>query len=161
VPFQWSNFFITIIAFLILYWFLNKFAFSKLFNIMETRRQHVLNEMNVAEQNRKSSEDLIAEQRAALEATRKEAHEIIERARQAASRQADEAIAHAREESVRLKEEAIADIEREKNKAVSTLKAQVSAMSVMIASKIIEKQVDAKSQEALVEQYLNEVGGEK
>jgi F-type H+-transporting ATPase subunit b len=32
-------------------------------------------------------------------------------------------------------------------------------MSVMIASKIIEKQVDEKSQQELVDRYLKEVGG--
>jgi F-type H+-transporting ATPase subunit b len=58
-----------------------------------------------------------------------------------------------------LKEEALKDIENEKNNAVAALRSQVSALSVMIASKIIEKQVDEKSQEQLVEHYLKEVGG--
>lgn len=58
-----------------------------------------------------------------------------------------------------MKEEAVRDIENEKNKAVAALRSQVSAMSVLIASKIIEKQIDEKSQEQLVEHYLKEVGG--
>lgn len=161
MPFEWSNFAISIVSFLILYWFLNKYAFGKLFGIMEKRRELVLNELQTAEQNRKSSEALIAEQKQALEETRKEAHEIVERARQTATRQAEETIAHARAEATRLKEEALREIESEKDKAVAALKSQVSAMSVLIASKIIEKQVDEKSQQALVEQYLNEVGGQK
>ncbi|MNC34866.1 ATP synthase subunit b [compost metagenome] len=64
----------------------------------------------------------------------------------------------AKEEATRIKQDALRDIESEKNKAVAALKGQVGAMSVMIASKIIEKQIDEKSQQDLVEQYLKEVG---
>lgn len=161
MPFEWSNLVISIVAFLILYLLLNKYAFGPLFGIMETRRERVLSELKTAEQNRKSSEALIAEQKKELEATRKEAHEILEQARVTASRQAEELVAQAREEAARQKAEALRDIEREKNKAVAVLKSQVSAMSVLIASKIVEKQVDEQSQHALIEQYLNEVGGPK
>ena len=63
------------------------------------------------------------------------------------------------QKQTRLKDEALKDIENEKNKAVAALRSQVGAMSVLIASKIIEKQIDEKSQEELVEHYLKEVGG--
>ncbi|NTX59019.1 ATP synthase F0 subunit B, partial [Myxococcus sp. CA039A] len=74
-------------------------------------------------------------------------------------KQAEDIIRQAKEEAARIKEEALRDIETEKNLAVAALRSQVSAMSVMIASKIIEKQIDEKSQEQLVEHYLKEVGG--
>lgn len=156
-----STFIIAIIAFLILYALLHKYAFGPLFGIMEQRRNHVLNEIQTAEQNRKETEKLLAEQKEVLQATRQEAHAIIEQAKQTSSRQAEEIIAQAKAEAVRLKEEAVSDIENEKNKAVAALRREVSAMSVLIASKIIEKQIDEKSQADLVEHYLKEVGGSR
>jgi F-type H+-transporting ATPase subunit b len=83
----------------------------------------------------------------------------MEQARTTSSKQADDLIRQAKAETERLKQEATSEIENEKNKAIVALKSQVSAMSVLIASKIIEKQVDAKSQEDLIEKYLKEVGG--
>lgn len=154
-----SSFIIAIVAFLVLYALLKKFAFGPLFGIMEQRRTYVTSEIQTAEQNRKETEKLLAEQKEALQATRKEAHDIIEQARQTSSKQADDIIAQAKAEASRLKEEAVRDIETEKNKAVAALRREVSAMSVLIASKIIEKQIDEKSQEQLVEHYLKEVGG--
>jgi F-type H+-transporting ATPase subunit b len=154
-----SSLIISIVSFLILYWLLDRYAFSKLFGIMEKRREIVMTELKSAEENRKSSEALIAEQKKELEATRKEAYEIMERAKQTANRQTEESLAQARAEAARIKDEALRDIESEKNKAIAALRSQVSAMSVMIASKIIEKQVDEKSQQALIDQYLKEVGG--
>lgn len=156
---QWSTFFIQIVAFLILYLLLQKYAFGPLFGIMEKRRQLVQDQIVTAENNRKQAEQLLEEQKQVLQQSRKEAYDMIEQAKVTSSKQADEIIQQAKVEAGRLKEEAIRDIENEKNKALATLKSQVSAMSVLIASKIIEKQIDEKSQEQLVEHYLKEVGG--
>lgn len=156
---QWSTFFIQIVAFLILYVLLSKFAFGPLFGMMEKRRQLVKDQLQTADNNRKQAEQLLEEQKQALQQARKEAYEIIEQAKHTSTKQADEIIHAARTETNRLKDEALQDIESEKNKAVAALRSQVSAMSVLIASKIIEKQIDEKSQEQLVEHYLKEVGG--
>ncbi|WP_239615794.1 F0F1 ATP synthase subunit B [Cohnella mopanensis] len=154
----WSNFFIQLVSFAILFWLLSRFAFKPLFGVMEKRRQLVQEQMDNAQTNRADAERLIEEQKQALQQARKEAHDIIEQARTTGSRQADEIVQAARNESNRIKDEAVREIEAEKNKAVAALKAQVSGLSVLIASKIIEKQVDEQSQKQLVDQYLQNVG---
>ncbi|WP_152396319.1 F0F1 ATP synthase subunit B [Paenibacillus guangzhouensis] len=155
---NWESTVFTLIAFLILYFLLSKYAFKPLFSIMEKRKELVMGQMQDAEENRKQASQLLEDQKAALQAARKDAYDIIEQAKTTGSKQADELIATAKSESTRLKEEALRDIESEKNKAVAALRSQVSGMSVMIASKIIEKQIDEKSQEQLVAEYLKEVG---
>lgn len=149
---------ITIISFLILYLALNKWAFKPLFGIMEKRRQLVLEQMNTADSSRKQAELAMAEQKAALDQARKEAYEIIEQARVTSSKQADGIVQAAKSEAVRLKDDAVKDIANEKDKAIASLRTEVGNISVKIASKIIEKQVDEKSQVQLVDQYLKEVG---
>lgn len=153
-----STFIIQLIAFALLFWFLQKKAFGPLMGIMEKRREIVQEQLDSAQANRIDAERLIEEQKQALQQARKEAHDIIEQAKLTGSRQADEIVIAARSESGRLKDEAVRDIETEKNKAVASLKAEVSGLSVLIASKIIEKQVDEQSQAGLVNQYLNNVG---
>ncbi|MCR8660463.1 F0F1 ATP synthase subunit B [Paenibacillus endoradicis] len=148
----------TILAFIALMLLLNKYAFGPLFAVMEKRRQLIQEQMNTAASSRQEAEASMAEQKAALEEARKEAYAIIEQARTTSSMQADEIVLSAKNESARLKNEALNDIESEKNKAISALRAEVGGISVQIASKIIEKQVDEKSQEALVDKYLKEVG---
>lgn len=100
----------------------------------------------------------MAEQKAALEEARKEAHQILEQARVTSSKQAEDIVESAKSEATRLKGDALKDIESEKNKAIAALRSEVGGISVQIASKIIEKQVDEKSQEQLVDKYLKEVG---
>jgi len=158
MSFHWESTIISIIAFGLLYWLLNKYAFGPLFGIMEKRREIVLGELEAAEANRKESERLLAEQRQALEEARREAQEIIETARRTSQKQAEEIIQAAREEANRLKNEALREIQNEKNNAIAALRRQVSGLSVQIASKILERQIDEKAHEQLVEQYLKEVG---
>jgi F-type H+-transporting ATPase subunit b len=158
VTIVWSNFFVQLISFAILFWLLQRFAFKPLFGVMEKRRQLVQEQMESAQNNRSDAERLIEEQKQALQQARKEAYDIIEQAKTTGSKQADEIVQAARNESNRIKEDAVRDIETEKNKAIASLKAQVSGLSVLIASKIIEKQVDEQSQKQLVDQYLQDVG---
>jgi len=155
---KWETFVFAIISFGILYWLLNKYAFGPLFGIMEKRRQLVKEQIDGAEANRKQAEQLLEEQKQALQQARKEAHEIIELSKTTSVKQADEIVQLAKSEATRLKQDAVKEIDSEKNKAVAALRSQVAGMSVMIASKIIEKQVDEKTQEQLVDQYLKEVG---
>lgn len=158
MSFHWESTVIAIIAFVLLYWLLNKYAFGPLFGVMEKRRQLVNEEIEAAESSRREAEQQLAEQKRALEEARKEAQDIIESARRTSQKQADEIIQAAREEANRLKNEAIREIQNEKNNAIAALRRQVSGLSVQIASKILEKQVDEKAHEQLVDQYLREVG---
>jgi len=158
VDFVWESTVITMIAFIGLYLLLNKYAFGPLFGIMEQRRQLVKDEIAAAEASRKAAEQHLAEQKQAVQDARKEAYEMIEQAKKSSVKQADDIVQAAKSEANRLKEEAVKDIENEKNKAISALRTEVGGMSVQIASKIIEKQIDEKSQEQLVNKYLDEVG---
>jgi F-type H+-transporting ATPase subunit b len=154
----WESFVYSIIAFLILYWLLSKYAFGPLFGIMEKRKQIVLGELEQAETNRKEAAALLEEQRKAIEQARKEAQDIIEQTRKISAKSAEDAIEAAKNEASRLKESAMQDIINEKNRAIAELRTQVGEMSVKIASKIIEKEIDAKSQGELIDNYLKEVG---
>ncbi len=154
----WESFVFAIIAFLILYWLLSKYAFGPLFGIMEKRKQIVLGELEQAETNRKETAILLDEQRRAIEQARKDAQEIIEQTRKISSKTAEETIEAAKQEALRLKESAIQEINHEKNRSISELQNQIGIMSVKIAAKIIEKEVDTKAQSELIDKYLKEVG---
>ncbi|WP_027087143.1 F0F1 ATP synthase subunit B [Cohnella panacarvi] len=156
--FLWENFVIQLIAFLILFLLLQRYAFKPLFGIMEKRRQMVQEQMETAQKNRSEADQYIEEQKQALQQARKEAYDIIELAKSTGSKQADDIVVAARNEADRLKNEAVREIESEKNKAVASLKAEVSGLSVQIASKIIEKQVDEKANSEIVNKYLEDVG---
>ncbi|WP_458121088.1 F0F1 ATP synthase subunit B [Paenibacillus sp. Z6-24] len=156
--FEWTNLVVVLIAFLILYWLLNRYAFGPLFSVMEKRRELIKQQMDEAAQTRQQATQYVEEQKEALQQARKDAQDIIEQARQTSNSQTEQLLNQAKEESMRLKDEAARDIENEKNKAVAALRSEIGAVSVQIASKVLQKEVDANAQEQLVDNYLKDVG---
>lgn len=156
----WENIVITILAFALLYWLLNRFAFGKLFAVMEQRRELVRGQLEEAKQTREQATVYVEEQKEALKQARQDAFEIIEQAKQSSSKQAHDLLDQAKADATRLKHEAVRDIESERTKAVEALRGEIGAFSVNIASKLIEREVENNpaDQEKLVEQYLKEVG---
>ncbi|MDF9840098.1 MULTISPECIES: F0F1 ATP synthase subunit B [unclassified Paenibacillus] len=156
----WTNIVFSIVAFVILYILLSKYAFSKLFGIMEKRRELVLQQMDEAAKTREQAVAYVEEQKQALQKAREEAKQIIQQSQATSLNQADKLIDQAKVEAARLKDEAVRDIANEKNKAVEALRSELGSASVRIASKLLEKEVKAEGeQEQLVDQYLKEVGG--
>jgi F-type H+-transporting ATPase subunit b len=155
---HWESFVFAIIAFVILYLLLNKYAFGPLVDIMEKRRQLIAEQMGSADKNRQEAEKLVSEQKEAFQEARKEAYALIEQAKNTSNKQAEDIISQAKTEASRMKEDAIRQIDIEKNKAVAALRGEVGALSVKIASKIVEKEVDAAAQQGIVDQYLKKVG---
>ena len=156
--FVWTSTVVTLISFSVLYFLLNRYAFGPLMSVMEKRRELVLSQLNEAAETRSEAAAYVEQQKEALQQARQEAYEILEQSRQTSSKQADALLAQAKEETARMKDEAIRDIDSEKNKAMAALRGEVGRVSVQIASKLIEKEIDEKANEGLVDQYLKDVG---
>lgn len=152
---------VMLVFFLLLLVLLRKFAWGPLMGIMEERETFVANEIEVAEKNRKEAEIASAEATKQLNQTREETQQMIEEARETAVEQEKNIIAVARKEATRLKQVAEADIENEKDKAVQALQDKVASLSVLIASKVIEKEINAQDQEELIGEFIKEVGDDK
>jgi F-type H+-transporting ATPase subunit b len=137
---------------------LKKFAWGPIMGIMKQREEFVANEINSAEKNRSESAKLLEEQRALLKEARTEAKELIDNAKAQGELQRETIIADARKDAERLKNSALLEIEQQKEKAVVAIREQVSSLSVLIASKVIEKELNEQDQEKLINDYIQEVG---
>jgi F-type H+-transporting ATPase subunit b len=147
-----------LLMFIILLALLKKYAWGPLMGIMKQREEHIANEIQAAEQSRVEANKLLEEQRSLLKEARTEAQELIENAKKQAEVQREEIITLARAEAERIKEAAKLEIEQQKEKAVAAIRDQVASLSVLIASKVIEKELTAEDQEKLINEYIQEVG---
>nr|WP_187356667.1 F0F1 ATP synthase subunit B [Heyndrickxia shackletonii] len=147
-----------LIMFIILLVLLKIFAWKPLMGIMKQREDHIANEIEAAEKSRVEANKLLEEQRSILKEARQEAQTMIENAKKQGDIQREEIIAIARGESERIKEAAKLEIEQQKEKAVAALREQVASLSVLIASKVIEKELSAADQEKLISDYIQEAG---
>ncbi|NSL52084.1 F0F1 ATP synthase subunit B [Calidifontibacillus erzurumensis] len=150
-----------LLMFIILLALLRKFAFGPLMGIMKQREEHIANEIEAAERSRKEAEKFAAEQAESLKAARQEAQELIENAKKLGEQQQKEIIDAAKAEAARIKDAAVKEIQQEKEQAIAALREQVASLSVLIASKVIEKELTEQDQQKLINEYIKEVGEER
>ncbi|WP_096203052.1 F0F1 ATP synthase subunit B [Bacillus sp. FJAT-45350] len=157
---NWGDALYQLLTFFILLALLKKFAWGPIVGVMKQREEYIANEIDTAEKNRKDAEKYLEEQRQEIQRAREEAQSIVDNAKKLSDSQANEIVTSAKNEAERIKESAVAEIQREKDQAVTALREQVASLSVLIATKVIEKELDQKEQEKLIQEYLKEVGEE-
>lgn len=156
-----GDMFATLFFFVLLIVLLRKFAWGPLLKIMEEREQFVANEIKEAEKSRKEAEKAARKAEERLGQTREEARKIIEEAKAAGIKQEQDIIEAAQAEAERMVQNAQKEIQHEKEKALQDLQEQVASLSVLIASKVIEKELSEEEQQRLIDEYIEEIGEEQ
>ena len=151
----------TILAFTALMLLLKKFAWGPLMGVMIKREENIANDIDAAEKSKIEANELLEKQKQLLKEAREEAQVMIENAKQHGEAQREDIIQTARSEAERIKEAAKLEIEQQKEQAVTALREQVASLSVLIASKVIEKELNAEDQEKLIQDYIQGAGEER
>lgn len=151
----------TLVIFILLMVLLKKFAWGPLMGIMQQREDLVASEIDAAETARKEAAQALEEQKALLKEARTEAQQIIEGAKKQAEIQRNEIVEAARQEATRLKESAVREIETEKEKAIAALRDEVVSLSVLAASKVLEKEISEEDNSALIKETIAKAGEAK
>lgn len=147
--------------FIVLLYLVTKFAWRPVMDMMKKREDHVANEIDAAEKSRLDAEKASTEALAQLTQVKQDAQQIIADARSAGVKQEQDIIEAARQEATRLKTVAQIDIQNEKEKALNALQDKVASLSVLIASKVIEKELNEVDQADLIDAYIKDMGAEQ
>lgn len=153
-----GNIIITTGSVLVLYWLIRKFAWKQLTGIFEERAQKINNDIDGAENARKQAEDLAQKRQAELNAAKDDAAKIIDDAKETGQAQGSKIVADARADAERLKEKANQDIAQNKAEALSSVKGDVADLTVLLAEKVMAKNLDRSAQSDLIDQYLDQLG---
>lgn len=153
-----GNIIVNLLAFVILLILLKKFAWDKLLNMLEERQSLIESQLDDAEKNQAEALKLLKQNEEKLAAAQLEIKEMMENARAQSKLEKQSILSDAKSHAELLKENARRDIEDEKNKAIDEISKKVAELSVLIASKIIEKELDANEQSVLVDKIIKEVG---
>jgi F-type H+-transporting ATPase subunit b len=145
------------IAFIIFVWFCMKYVFPPVNAILEERQKKIADGLEAAD---RAQRDLNLAQNKAAEELREakiKSSEIIELANKRASQIVDDAKDKAKEEGLRLINGAKAEIDMEIQRAREVLRAQVAAIAIAGAEKILETSIDQAANEELVKKLASEL----
>ena len=149
------------ITVLVLYLILKHFFFEKVHKFMEARKAAVQDNLDRAKATVEEAQALLSEYQATLSNAEEEKRAIIKEAKAEADRRADAIVGEAKIQAQRIVSEAHENMRAEEEKAVVQLKKEVSSLAVLAAERIMQRELDEKSQQALVDQVLEEAAREK
>jgi F-type H+-transporting ATPase subunit b len=149
---------ITAITLLILYLIYKKFLYLPVSMYLQERRNYIQSEISEAKSLKEQAIMLKQDQEAYLNNVQRQGQEIIENARKFSEEMRANIIAEAKKEAREIILKAEMDIERQKKAALEEIKIQSIDMAILIASKIMEEQINLDKQEFLIDKFINEVG---
>ena len=147
----------TLIAFGVTMWILNKYAFPRIAEALDKRRQMIEDSITHAEQTRQEADNLLAEYRARLKEAREQAEDIIVRSRKAAEKHEAEAKEKAQEQHKEAMERTRREIQAETRRALDEIRKEVANLTIIATEKVARKSLDADDQKRLIEEALAEV----
>lgn len=155
---EWGTTIVTLVTFVILLALLKKFAWGPLKEVMDKRERDINKDIDDAEQAKINAQKLEEENRKTLKETQDEVQRILDDAKVQARKQHEEIIHEANVRANGMIETAQSEINSEKERALADINNQVSELSVLIASKVLRKEISEQDQKDLVEKYLKEAG---
>jgi F-type H+-transporting ATPase subunit b len=151
----------TIVTFLVLLGLLAKFAWGPLLAALEARQTAIRKSLDDADQAKRELERLNAESGHIINRARVEADAIITQSRADGERLREEIRAKARTEADHIVKNAERQIQLETSRALEQIRREAVELSVMIASKIIQRNLTREDNERLIDEALKQVEGRR
>jgi F-type H+-transporting ATPase subunit b len=146
------------IAFVLVFAILAWKAWPAIKKALADREAKIKGDLEAAESAKAQAETSLAEYQQQLAEARNEAGKIIEEARLSADQVRKDLIARAEADAAELRQRAQEDIRLATERAMADLQGRVAELSIELAEKVVERNLDRDTQIALIESYINQVG---
>ena len=160
VEISWS-FVFQIVNTIILFLILKKLLFKPVSEFMEKRRAEIEGSIKEAEMKNEEAENYKAQYISKIGHSEEEGRQIIRDAAKRAEERANEIIKSAHKEAEEIKQRANLEIERERKKAINSLKDEIASIAMLAASKVVQEDLNDQKHNTLVRKFIDEVGETK
>ena len=150
--FAWVNLLLIYIA-------LKKFLFKPITNMIESRQKEIDDMYTDAETAKTEAEGMRSEYEERMGEVQKESEELLRSAVRRAQLREEEIIREAEVEAQRTLDRATEQVELEKKRAINEVKDEVAGMAIEIASAVIERDISGEEHKALIDGFIDGIGG--
>ena len=147
----------TIITFLLLFFVLAKYACKPLIKMLDDREGMIRSSLDDAEKAKLELERLNKESEAITAKARSEAQAILAESKTVAEKVKEDTIAKAKEQAIKISDDAQKQIQVEKDKAITDIKQEVVNLTLSVAEKLINKNLNDADNKSLIEESLKKV----
>jgi F-type H+-transporting ATPase subunit b len=147
----------TVLVFLVMVFLLAKLAFKPISDALEKRGQTIKAQLDEAEKSRAEATKLMEDYQKQIAEARTEAGKVIEEARQLGEKVRKEVVDKANTEASAIVQRSQEEIIRQKEKGIQEMKDTVASLSVQIAGRVIEKELNEATHKQLVENLIKDL----
>ncbi|MFN8053086.1 MAG: F0F1 ATP synthase subunit B [Acidimicrobiales bacterium] len=122
------------------------------------RPERIKAELDTAASARAAAESKVADVKAALADSDKEAARILDEARETAAKLTTDLAARAQADADAVREQGLAEIAAARRQAQADLSAEVSRLALGAAERVVQSNLDDSTQQSLIESYISQVG---
>jgi len=146
-----------ILNFLLMLWILHGILWQPILGLLDARAAKIQGDLDHAHANREEAEKMHNEYRQKLVEAKNERARIVIEGRNAGKEERGRLIKQAEEDAERIISRARKQGQEETAEALEKLKSYVVELSVSIASKIIEKEMDVEAHKRMAESVITEI----
>ena len=148
----------TLVAFLIVFFILKKFAWPAIIKGLKDRQQSIADSLSTAEKIKAEMAMMVSENEVLLAKAREERAQMMKEARETKDKIITEAKEQAKTDANKIILEAQAAIDTQKMAALTEVKNQVGKLVIEVSEKILRRELGNKqAQEAHIKGLVNEV----
>jgi F-type H+-transporting ATPase subunit b len=144
-------------TFVVMIVLLGKLAFKPIGEALERRGATIKAQLDEAEKSRAEAKKLMEDYQKQIAEARVEAGKVIEEARQLGEKVRKDVVDKANSEASAIVSRSAEEIVRQKEKGIQDLKDTVASLSVQIAGRIIEKEVNEATHKQLIENLIKDL----
>jgi F-type H+-transporting ATPase subunit b len=148
---------IQMVVFGILIWFTMRFVWPIILGAMEERSRKIATGLAAAEKGQAELTQAKTNADAIIREARERAQQIVDQAQHRANDLIEQAKGTATSEGVRLVQAAHAQIELETTRARESLRKDVAKLAVSTASKLLEREIDARAHADLINKLATQI----
>lgn len=147
----------TILTFMVLLGLLARFAWKPLLALLDRREEMIRQSLDDAQEAKEELQRLQQESKEILSKARVEAQSILAQTRSEADKLKGEIKQKAKAEADAILRDAEKQIKVETEKAIAVLKTEVVDLSLLVASKLIRRNLSKEDNQSLIEESLKQV----
>jgi F-type H+-transporting ATPase subunit b len=144
----------TLLAFLIVFFILKKFAWKPILETLSQREKHIADSIATADKVKAEMAQLKNENEALMAQAREERSQMLKDAKEVRDRIVQEAKDKAKSEAAKIIADAQLAIEQQKNAAIVEVKNQVGSLVLEVAAKVLRRELSNKSEQ---EKYIKDL----
>ncbi len=149
----------TLVAFLIVFFILKKFAWKPIISSLSEREKNIADSIATAEKVKLEMAQMKSENEALMAKAREERSQLLKEAKELKDKIVNEAKEQAKVEASKILSDAQAAIEQQKNAALTDVKNVIGNMVIEVTEKVIRRELASKSeQENYIRSLANELG---